>query len=302
MKRLYFLLLFVGLAFAGIAQQDPLYSQYLNNPLVINPAYTGLTDNLNLSTGFRKQWAGFDGSPTTFNVTGHISLFDNLMGAGLIIVQDKLGTSSTTEVHGTYGYKLRLDNTKLLSMGIQAGMVSFNSNDSDLNPYDKDDPVFSGSTSYTKPSFGFGAMLKTDKFIIGLSVPRLLKARAIYDSLDATLYTQHFYATAAYILFLTDRIRFKPSVMLRGVKGSPLSVDYNMALNIDDKYVAGIFTRNLNTYGLQLSMRITDILRMGYVFEVPTDRSVGAQFTSHEITINVGLAVLGFHDTFISQF
>jgi len=29
------------------AQQDPLYSQYINNPFVINPAYGGITNNLN---------------------------------------------------------------------------------------------------------------------------------------------------------------------------------------------------------------------------------------------------------------
>jgi type IX secretion system PorP/SprF family membrane protein len=60
------------------AQQDPLYSQYLNNPFVLNPAYAGLTNNLNLSLNYRTQWAGIEGSPKTANLNGHISLAVNI--------------------------------------------------------------------------------------------------------------------------------------------------------------------------------------------------------------------------------
>ncbi len=62
--------------FQAAAQIDPLYAQYLNNPLVINPAYTGFNKEFNASASFRKQWAGFDGSPATMNFTAHTSLFD----------------------------------------------------------------------------------------------------------------------------------------------------------------------------------------------------------------------------------
>jgi type IX secretion system PorP/SprF family membrane protein len=89
----------------GEAQVDPLYAQYLSNPLLINPAYAGLNNNLNVGVSFRKQWAGFDGSPTTYNVNGHTSLFDNKMGVGLIILRDVVGINSNTEVHGAYAYR-----------------------------------------------------------------------------------------------------------------------------------------------------------------------------------------------------
>jgi hypothetical protein len=53
------ILLIIGLQ--AQAQVDPLYAQYLTNPMTINPAYTGLKNNLNMSVAYRKQWAGFDG-------------------------------------------------------------------------------------------------------------------------------------------------------------------------------------------------------------------------------------------------
>src|SRR5262245_49638015 len=97
-KTLVILTIFLAEATSVMAQTDPLYAQYMNNTLLINPAYSGLNNNFMGSVTFRKQWAGFDGSPTTMNVNGNISLFDNRMGAGLIILKDQVGASTNTEV------------------------------------------------------------------------------------------------------------------------------------------------------------------------------------------------------------
>src|SRR5688572_209801 len=134
MPKFLLLLICVGSVVCANAQVDPLYAQYLNNPLLINPAYSGLNNNLNASVSFRKQWAGFEGSPTTFNANAHTSLFDNRMGVGLIVMKDQVGANSNTEVHATYAYRLDLGE-KYFSFGLQAGVVSFKSNNGDLNPF-----------------------------------------------------------------------------------------------------------------------------------------------------------------------
>ncbi|MCI0750713.1 MAG: type IX secretion system membrane protein PorP/SprF [Flammeovirgaceae bacterium] len=300
MKRTLTLLLSV-MAIAAFGQQDPLYSQYLNNPLVINPAYTGLTNNFNASISYRKQWAGFDGSPTTINATGHISLFDNKMGAGVMLVQDKVGPNSTTEFHATYAYRVPITDDKVISFGLQAGLINFRSDNGDLNPYDDNDPNFMGSISESKPSFGTGFLVKSERFFFGASVPRMLKSKVSLDSLETGLYTQHFYLTGAYVIFLSERVRMKPSVLARGVKGAPLSFDLNAAFNIDEKYTVGAFTRRFNTYGLLAQINFSDY-RFGYVFEVPSNKSVGAKFTSHEITFGLRISVLASHDNTITSF
>lgn len=288
--------LFLILSIGSWAQTDPLYAQYLNNPLLINPAYSGLNNQFTAAASYRKQWAGFDGSPTTFNVNGHTSLFDNRMGAGLIVMKDKTGVNSNTEVHATYAYKLDLSN-KYLSFGLQAGFINFRSDNGDLNPQNPDDPVFMGTMNTTKPSFGAGAIFHSDRYFIGVSVPRMLKASETYDDVETALYNRHFYAMGAYVIFLNEHIRLKPSVLVKGVKGAKLSTDLNFAANLNEKYTAGVFTRNFNTYGLLAQMKIGDRYRFGYVFEVPTDNSVGTRFTSHEITLGINLALLRFHDS-----
>lgn len=277
------------------AQQDPLYSQYLNNPFVLNPAYAGLTNNLNLSVSYRTQWAGFAGSPKTINANGHMSLANNKMGLGLMVVSDQIGGSVVNEVFGSYSYRINLTEDKVLSFALQAGFANYQIDNSKVNPFDKGDQLFIGTNSETKPSFGFGAILKSEKFFVSLSVPRMLRTTLQTQGLQSSLYTQHFYLMGSYLFFLSERIRFKPATLIKYVSGAPASVDVNASLIIHENYQAGVLTRNFNTYGIFLQALLQDSFRIGYTFEVPTGSSVGSNFTSHEITLGYRLNALSFH-------
>lgn len=294
-------LTFLSLFTQVSAQIDPLYAQYLNNPLVINPAYTGFNKELNTSISFRKQWAGFDGSPTTINFTAHSSLFNNKMGVGLVVVQDQIGENKNLVAMGTYGYKVQFEDMTL-SFGLQGGITNYRSDNSELNidPDGAGDPFFLDDQNITKPTFGAGIILSTDNLFLGVSVPRMLKTKGTFsndtETVEGELYTQHIYGMASYILFLSDRIRLKPAVLLKYVPGNPLSVDINALFNIDERYGIGAFTRNFNTYGLLAQIKFAQSLKFSYAFELPTNNSVGMSFTTHEITLGMSFAVFDFHD------
>ncbi|MDZ7650052.1 MAG: PorP/SprF family type IX secretion system membrane protein [Cytophagales bacterium] len=93
MKKILSAIALIFFAGSAFAQQDPLYAQYINNPMVINPAYAGLNNNFNASITYRNQWGGFEGNPATINFNSHISLLENKIGAGLLLVQDQIGNS-----------------------------------------------------------------------------------------------------------------------------------------------------------------------------------------------------------------
>jgi type IX secretion system PorP/SprF family membrane protein len=302
MKKYLLLFTFAaGFMVSAHAQVDPLYAQYLNNPLLINPAYSGLNNNLNASLTYRKQWAGFDGSPSTVNASGHTSLFDNKVGVGAIMMQDVAGSNKNFEFHATGAYRIDL-NEKFISFGLQAGFVNYRTTTDGLNPADPTAPEFSENQSYSKPTFGVGAILHSERYFIGMSVPRMLKPQATINGISTDLYNQHFYFTGAYVVYLTPRIRLKPAMLLKGVKGAPASLDLNFSANLDEKITAGIFTRNFNTYGLMGQLKLKDKLRFGYAFEVPTNKSVGVNYTSHELMVGINLSVFSFHTTSITNF
>ncbi len=87
---------------------------------------------------------------------------------------------------------------------------------------------------------------------------------------------------------------------MRGTQGSPLSFDVNATITLKEVFTGGLFTRNFNTYGL-LTQMIVNKFRLGYVFELPTGSS-NLNFTTHEITVGIGMHVLTFHDRALKTF
>lgn len=294
MKKLYITFTFiVALASHAFGQQDPLYGLYITNPIMINPAYSGFNNGLEVSAGYRHQWAGFDGSPTTTYASANTSAWGNKMGAGFFVVSDKIGENKNTTANASGAYKLSLGNNQTLSFGLSAGMISYKSDASMLTLQTTGDPVFN-STNTSKLNLGAGALLKGDKFVIGLSVPHLLDNATSRYADEINVYERHYYLMGTYFFHLSDRIIFKPGVLLKGVKGSPLSADINMNISIDKKYAVGLFTRNLNTCGLLAQFTLMEKLKLAYALEVPSNKSVGTRFTTNEIMLMMRINAFKF--------
>ena len=54
------------------AQQLPFFSQYMHNPYSINPAATGLNDQIPLVASYRKQWLSIPESPSVQYISAHL--------------------------------------------------------------------------------------------------------------------------------------------------------------------------------------------------------------------------------------
>ena len=86
MKHLIPMIMILSALVPAAAQQDPIYAQYLNNPLTINPAYAGSNNMFNAALQYRTQWAGLDANPVTVNFSSHMSLYQNRVGIGMMVV------------------------------------------------------------------------------------------------------------------------------------------------------------------------------------------------------------------------
>lgn len=296
-----FICFFTLLVWQTQAQQDPLYSQYMLNPLLLNPAYAGLNNNFNAQLGYRTQWTGLEGQPTTLNLSAHSSLVDNKVGAGFLLVQDRIGNIANTEANLSASYKLQLKE-QVFSFGMQMGIQNYRTDYSELNVLDPGDNAFVGGEKGTRMNIGAGAILKSEKYFIGLSVPRLLPSTFKNGGQEFELYNQHYYLMGSYVHYFNEHIRFKPSVLFRGVSGAPASVDVAFNVNLNAIHTAGLFTRNFKTYGLLLQTLLQEKYRFGYVFELPTNKSVGTNFTTHEISLGILLSTFAFHERTLSNF
>lgn len=292
MKNIGLLFLFTC-SFTAMAQQDPIYAQYMNNPFLINPAYAGSNKMLNASLQYRTQWAGLEANPVTANFSSHLSARNNKLGLGLNVNQDQIGDTKNTEVSAAYAYKINLKDA-VFSFGLQAGFIRYSNDATQLAIRDAGDPSFN-LMAEAKFSMGAGVLLKSDRYIVGLSAPRLLPISLDQNGQSIELYKQHYYLFGSYLWMLSEDIRFKPSMLLRGSAGAPYSVDVNTSFSFKEKFTAGVFTRNLRTYGLLLQTNVKSF-KMGYAFELPANTTSSLNFVSHEITLGIALGVFTYHD------
>jgi type IX secretion system PorP/SprF family membrane protein len=306
MRLIFTLLVAFTITLQASAQQDPIYAQYLTNPMLVNPSYAGLNNNLQVNAGYRMQWMGLDASPKTFNLNGNMSILENRAGVGASMLQDKIGNTTITEFNAVFAYKLKLQNNMTFSFGMQGGVLGFktdNTTGAGINIRDPGDDAFpAGTTRTSSVNLGTGITLMGDKFIVGLSVPRMLPTKINSGTQDFQLYNQHYYLFGAYVHTINERLRFKPSVLLRAVKGAPVSADVALNLNINMVHTVGVFVRNMNAYGVLLQTMFAEKFRLGYVFELPSSKSVGTQFTTHEIQLGLRIGVLNFHERSLSNF
>lgn len=291
MKFLPLLFIFVFINQA-VSQQDPLYSQYYNNPMLINPAFAGSNERLYAGFAYRSQWAGIEGGPTTFNFNSHVSLAQNKVGAGVIAVQDQLGDIKTTQYGGTFAYRIKLTNSTF-SFGMQAGFTRYATDPNAVKLLNPNDPAFNQFTE-TKFNTGVGVLLQNDRYTVSVSVPRMLPTTVSQGGQSIQVYSQNYYLYGSYIFYLNDRVQFKPSTLLRATPNTPVSADVNANFVFNKLYTAGVFTRKFNSYGL-LVQAVMSNYRLGYVFEMPGKNSA-LNFVTHEISLAMSLDVLSNHN------
>jgi len=285
------------LVFDAVSQQDPLYSQYMFNMQAINPSYTGIHNRLIMSFTSRFQWGSLAGSPTTYAFTGSSSFFNNKVGLGLLFVYDEIGVNKNTEVALSYGYKIQAG-TNIISFGLQTSIQNFKANygELNLNPNSIDDPAFQGTETATKPNFGAGVTFMNEFLYVAFSAPRLVNAEFSDGATSIAQYQRHYYLAASYFKTISPFVGIKPTVLMKGVDGAPLSFDINLMTLLKDMFWVGVFTRDFNTYGAMVQFEFQDAYRIGYSFETPTGDFIDASLNTHEIMISVDLAPLSGHE------
>ena len=73
------------------AQQDALFSQYMFNPFVVNPAYAGSRSSISTVIMAREQWVGFEGSPGIGTFSVHAPIIGKMaVGFNCLILLIKL--------------------------------------------------------------------------------------------------------------------------------------------------------------------------------------------------------------------
>ncbi len=290
-------LIFAGIilfSIKGMSQQDPLFTQYMYNMSVINPAYA--TDDpgmLDMGGMYRAQWVDVEGAPRTLNFFAHTPLSERVE-VGLTVVHDEIGGwVKENNITADFAYVIPASETTKLSFGAKAGLTTWDANLSGLDLNDPNDPAFENQNEIF-PVFGVGAFWFGDKHYLGVSAPNLFTSEYVENNQGLqNIGTEeiHYYLTGGYVFGINDNFKLKPSFMARGVQGAPLSIDVNANVLLYDRLEAGVGYRFDETVTGLVNFRITPALRIGYAYDYPTyDLSRDG---SHEIMLLFDLDLFG---------
>lgn len=285
-------LLFSGLFHSVRGQYDPLYTQYMFNALALNPAYAGTNGVLNAMILSRHQWVGFEDAPSTQTFSIHTPVASRNIGTGLSIVHDKIGPIANTNAFFDYSFQFQLNQTVKMSLGLKAGFSHFQR---DLTKYlievGVEDPAYSNNIE-TKllPNFGFGVYCYNERFFAGASVPRLLENKIGDDGALSTMQTptenRLFLLMAGYVQPLNKDFVLKPSFLIRASGSAPISYDLNLSLIVRDRLWVGAMVRPGYGYGGILQYQISPQLRVGYAYDMSTNKMRSYQNGTHEVMIS----------------
>lgn len=289
-KYIYLLVLIFLIAFVkeSKAQQDAMYTQYMFNSLAINPAYAGSRNVISSTLLYRNQWIGIDGAPKTTTFTIDAPISDNKIGLGLQIFNDKLGITNTTGAVISSAYRIRMDKATL-SFGLQGGISNFRSNFSTVSYTETGgiDPAFTENINAMQFNFGTGVYYNSDKFFVGISVPTLVPNRISKNTNtnNPSRQEMHLFVTSGYVFDLNEDFKFKPSFLVKAVKGAPVEGDLNATIWIKEFFGIGVqYRTNADVSGL-LEIQVNQQLRFGYAYDHSVTKLRNFNSGSHEVML-----------------
>jgi len=290
MKKLFLIGVLVFISYNMEAQQDAQYTQYMFNTISINPAYAGSRGALSILGLHRAQWVGLDGAPRTQTFSAHMPIEDSRIGLGLSFINDKLGPVSEQYINLDISYTIPVSEKGKLSFGAKA-VANLHKVDliNNNNAFDTDDQLILNVNRFN-PNFGAGVYYHTKKLYVGLSVPNFLTTKHIDG---VTLYKakerMNFYLISGYVFDISNKVKLKPSGLLKYVEGAPLQLDLSLNALYNDRFRLGLAYRWSAALSAMVGFQINQKLLIGYGYDWDTTGLGKFNSGSHEIFLRFEL-------------
>lgn len=275
---------------ASDAQQLPLYSQYMMNGFLLNPAMAGSVDYAPIRITARQQWVGITDAPATYALSGHTKLGD-AMGVGGYVFSDMFGPFGRTGIQGSYAYHLQVGNETNLAFGISLSAFQLKLDESTLDLIEDGDQAVTGATETVfVPDANFGAYLYGERYFAGFAAQQLIQLDLqIGDNPDnVNEMVRHYFLTGGYTFTLGDKFDLQPSLLLKGTERSPFQVDINLKAFYMKNYWLGVSYRTQDAIIAILGVKV-DKYYIGYAFDYTMSNIINYSSGSHEIMIGVNL-------------
>jgi type IX secretion system PorP/SprF family membrane protein len=288
MKKILILtVMFLPLLLAG--QNDIQLSQQFLSRVNYNPAATGGSNYMHIFLLGRQQFIGFRGAPSTQVLNAHNYFGQINSGAGLSVINDKIGPESSINAKLAYAYYIHFEDS-YLSFGLGGGILYKNLNTRELveeNPGDPSVLPYIGRSNKINPDFDFGIEYNTSQFQIGASVTHLNVSPIKIDNLQSG---RHIYFYTKYTFNLDLDWKLAPSFVTHMSAWPIMQLDLNAMATYRDRFWFGASLRSSDDFVMEslvgiVGLYITDFLGLGYSYDLNLGPIGKYTSGSHEISL-----------------
>jgi type IX secretion system PorP/SprF family membrane protein len=299
---LTFLVILILATECVFGQFDARLSQYMFNAASFNPAAAGQSGMLDVSGQHRLQWIGMPngGQTTFFNLNSPFKLGSATMGAGLNFMNDRVGLFVNQGVHLQNAFRVKVGKGTL-NIGTQIGFLSIGfRGDSARGPQVSigDYHDISGDNAIPKTAlegFGFdasaGLWYTLRNYYAGISYTHLTQPVITWsDEFDFTP-SSSLYLTGGFSRSLNNpKLVLKPSFLLQ-TDFNLMQIDLSAIMQYDNQYWGGLSYRFGDAVVIIAGINIMNGLSVGYAFDMPVSRMLGAIWGSHEVMLSYQIEV-----------
>ena len=170
----------------SMAQQLPLFTQYVFDPYLINPSMVAYKNKPEINLLYRRQWTEIQDGPKTLQFDAQLPL-NKKMAIGVNLYNDKTILLSATSVLVTFGYKIQLATDHSLGFGLSGGIYSNHFRLEDIALIDASDPALLNNTSNNLAANGqFGANYRYKNFSVGFAFINRSEERRVGKECQST--------------------------------------------------------------------------------------------------------------------
>lgn len=308
MRRSAFILFLFLAGSLAYGQQLPLYSQYLYNKFLINPAVAGSDGYTSISLTAREQWVGYSGAPRTFSFSWQTRILkksfilkqtkvkhatfrpktDGKVGFGGYVFSDKNGLVQRTGFQLAYSYHTWLQNSTQLSFGLSFTGYYYKIDDKQINFEDPNEPWLNNNLrrGIFVPDVGFGAYLLNPRYCIGFSADQLSEASAkiggpAYKNFSMS---RQYYLFGSYDYSLGTSTIIQPSFLFKMSEQVKPQVDIGATYIYNQDFWAGLAYRTSGALIANVGVKYQNIF-FGYAFDFTMQEIQRITYGTHEITV-----------------
>ena len=308
MRKLAFILFLFLIGNLTFGQQLPLFSQYLYNKFLINPAVAGSDGYTSVSLTAREQWVGYAGAPRTFSFSWQTRMLkksfilkqtkvkraiyrpksDGKVGFGGYIFSDKNGLIQRTGFQVAYAYHMWLQKNTQLSFGLAFTGYYYKIDETQINFEDPNEPWMNNNLrrGIFVPDLTFGAYLLNANYSLGFSADQLTEASAkiggpAYKNFSMS---RQYYLFGSYDFSLSSNTIIQPSFLLKMSEQIKPQADIGATYIYNQGFWVGLAYRTSGALIANIGVKFQNMF-FGYAYDYTLQEIQSITYGTHEITV-----------------